>query len=154
MSAQEVAEAVVEWAEAQIKELKAGYAYPGATSGALPDVWVVVQQIRTVPNDEEHFPFAGLQQVWLKEYPLELSIMAEQGEGEEAAKTTHEALEGYAETLIGSALADVTLGSRVQMTSPRIEANLAEPFGERPDGTKGRELVMTFVVAEMIELPV
>ena len=152
MNAREVSEAVVAWARAELADLRAGYPYPIFDSGALPDLVVVTQAIRTVPSDPENFPFELLEQVWLKVFDVELSIGVEQADGAKGAQEAHQALEGYAETLMGSAIDDATLGSRVPMVSPRVEADLAEPFKERKDGTRVRELYMKFVVAEPLEV--
>ena len=152
MTSQEVAEAVVAWARATIPALKKGYGYPAATTGTLPDVMAVVQRPRTVPSDPEFFPFDGLEQHWLKEWQVELSIGVEQADGEAGAKAAHESLEGYSDALMDAALDDVTLGERVQMVSPRIEVDLAQPFHAREDGTRVREMYMDLVIAEPFEL--
>lgn len=150
MNSQEVAEAVVAWAREQVPDLQEGYAYPaGQTSGSLPDVVVVVQNIRTVAREPEKFPFAMLEQIdGLKCFDLEVSVMVEQEEGVEGEAAAHQALEGYAETLIGSILADATLGSRVPMISPFVEADLSEPFEERSNGIRGRAFFLNATVAE------
>lgn len=153
MDAHEVAEAAVGWVRGLIPEIKSGVSYPGAVTLDLPDVWAVVQTIRTVPSDPENFPGLALEAIWLKEWFLEVSIMVEQGEGDSAAGDVHEQLEDFAETLIGSALEGVRLGDGVAI-SPRIEANLGEPFNERPDGTRGREVILTCVAAQAVEAPV
>ena len=152
MTSREVADGVVAWAREVIPELKAGYPHPLAESGDLPDVVVVVQEVRTVANDPENFPFAALEQVdALKEWAIELSIMVEQeggGEGEDAAQKL---LEDFSEALIGSTLADLTLGDRVPMASPYLTASLAEPFDQRPDTTSGRRMFANMVIAEPLE---
>ncbi len=152
MTSQEVAEAMVAWARATIPALKADYAYPAATTGALPDVMAVVQHPRTVRSDPDYFPFELLEQVWLKEWAVELSIGVEQADGEAGAKKAHEALEGYVDALMDAALDDATLGERVPMVSPRIEADLAQPFHARDDGTRVREMYLDLVIAEPFEL--
>lgn len=161
MEAHEVAEAVVAWVRGLIPEIQSGAAYPGAVTLDLPDVWAVVETIRTVPSDPENFPWLGLESVWLKEWFFEVSIMVEQkrhtdgAEEDEdaAARETQQKLEAFAETLIGSTMSGVRLGDGVAI-SPRIEANLGEPFNERSDGTRGREVVINLVTAEGVEAPV
>lgn len=154
MTSQEAAEAVVEWARDVLPDLQEGYAYPaGQTSGALPDVVVVVQNIRTVSREPEKFPFQMLEQIdGLKCLDLEISVMVEQDEGTEGEQSAHQALEGFAETLIGSILADATLGSRVPMISPFVEADLSEPFEERTNGIRGRALFLNATVAEPLRI--
>ena len=151
MSTAEVAEAIVEWAKELIEDLQAGYPYPLAASGALPDVVATVKAIRVIPEDRENFPFAALEQTWLQIFDIEISIMVAQGDEEAEVAEAHETLEGYADTLIGSIVADATLGDRVQMASPRIEIDLGEPFVERPDGTRGRVLFGELHVAELVD---
>jgi hypothetical protein len=152
LKSEEVAEGVVAWARAVLPALKAGYAYPLGESGALPDVIAVVQDIRTVASDPENFPFAALEQIdGLKEWPVELSIMVPQEEGAAGEAKAHREIEGFAEALIGSTLADLTLGDRVPMASPYLTASLAEPFKERGDGTRGRVMFINMVIAEPLE---
>ncbi len=153
MEAHEVADAAVAWVRDLIPEIKSGAPYPSALTEALPDVWAVVQSIRTVPSDPDNFPGLALEAVWLKEWSLEISIMVEQGDGDDPAGETHTKLEQFAETLIGSVLSGASLGDGVGI-SPRIEANLGEPFNERDDGTRGREVVLTCVAAQAVGAPV
>ena len=151
MTSTEIAEAIVAWAREQIPTLKDGFPYPGATSGDLPDVVVVVGRMRQVPGDPENFPFAGLEQTWLRVHDVELSVMVEQEDGRAGEKAAHQALEAIAETLEGSLAAGVSFGGEV-MLSPRVEADLSEPFQEREDGIKGRTVYMTFAAAKRIEV--
>lgn len=153
MTSQEVAEAVVAWARAEIPALKVGYPYPPGITDLLPDVAAVVQGIRTVDEDPENFPTQGLEQVWLKVFDIEVSIMVPQDDGAEGEKVAHQTLEGFAETLVGSTLSDVTLGGRLTgaFASPRMTVDLGE-YEPRDDGTRGREMPMTMAVAEPFEL--
>jgi hypothetical protein len=151
MTSQEVCEALVAWAREQIPELNAGYPYPSASTDALPDVIAATLTTRTLPSDEEYFPFALLEQVWLKEWEVQVSIMVEQGNGEAGAEAAHQTLEGFADTLLGSTVAGVTLGEKV-MLSPRATFELDDAFEERADGTRGRELQGLLVAAEPIEV--
>lgn len=154
MTSEQVAEAVVEWARAEIPALKAGYPYPPGITDTLPDVSAVVQEIRTTPGDPENFPLAGLEQTWLKVWTVEVNVALEQGEGAEGEKVAHQTLEGWAETLVGSTLADVTLGGRLTsaVASPRLTVDLGEPYDSRTDGIRVREMPITMAVAEMIEV--
>jgi len=152
LTSRKIAEGVVAWAREQIPVLKAGYPHPLAESGDLPDVVVVVQDIRTVKSDPDNFPFAALEQVdGLKEWVIELSIMVPQEEGVGGEDAAQKAVEDFAEALIGSTLADLTLGDRVPMASPFLTASLAEPFEERPDTTSGRRMFANMVIAEPLE---
>jgi hypothetical protein len=164
MDAAEVAEGAVAWVRGLIPEIKSGVPYPEAVTLQLPDVWAVVQSIRTVPSDQENFPGLALEAVWLKEWGLEISMMVEQkrhgGENREGeteddavARETQDKLQAFAETLIGSALSGVSLGDGVGL-SPKIEAALGEPFNQRDDGTRGREVVVTCVAAQAVGAPV
>jgi hypothetical protein len=150
LSSQEVAEAVVEWAREQLPELNDGHPHPISESGDLPDVVAAVAHIRSVPGEPEKFPFAMLEQTWLKVYDIELSIMVEQEQGNEGEKAAQQQLEAFAETLLGSTLADATLGERVPMVSPFLEADFSEPFRERSDGLRGRTMFMTLTVGELL----
>ncbi len=153
MTSEEVAEAVVAWARATLPDLKAGYPYPPGVTDLLPDVAAVVHGIRTVDEDPENFPTEGLEQVWLKVFDLEVSIMVPQDEGAEGEKVAHQTLEGFAEALVGSTLSDVTLGNRLTgaFASPRITVDLGQ-YEPRDDGTRGREMPITMAVGEPFQL--
>jgi hypothetical protein len=150
----EIAEGIVAWAREQIPELEAGYPHPiGNTAGVLPDVVAVVQSPRIVRGPSDAFPLQQLEQSDRIEFDIEVSIMVEaQGEGVDAEKAAHQQLESFAHTLMGSTLADPTLGSRVPVTSPFSEADLSTPFQERPDGSRGRTLFLNLTVADAVEI--
>jgi hypothetical protein len=157
----EIAEAVVAWAmEASPVMLAAGYPHTiTSSSGELPDVAASVREHAVVPEDRENFPFAALQQFWLHTYTVELSVLVEQEmpdvetEKDQAASQADKTIREIGDGLMESAAKDATLGERVQMTSPRIQADYSEPFIDRPDGVRGRPVFLTLVVADVIEEP-
>jgi hypothetical protein len=155
----EVAEAVRDWARDVVPDLVAGYAYPVAQKlGGLPDVAAVVTEARVVPSDAA-FPFSQLQQVWLRVFDVEASVMvpiadAEDYEGREAAhETAHQQLQSIGSTLRDGAIEDATLGDRVPMTSPLIRTGYEPPFDPAEDATEGRCVYLFLTVAEPIPEP-
>lgn len=149
----EIAEAIVEWARAEIPDLAEGYPHPvGNTTGDLPDVVVAVQAVRVVKGPSEAFPYHQLEQADRIEFDVELSIMVEQGEGVAGEMAAHQQLEAFARTLQGSTVADSTLGSRVPMASPYTETDLAAPFEERANGDRGRALFMAMTITDHVEI--
>lgn len=154
----EVAELVVEWAQEKAPTIVATYPQTiASSSGDLPDAAAYVKSHQIVPEDRENFPFAALQQFWLHTYEVELSVMVEQeqpddaSELDKAAAAADKAIREIGDGLMESAIEDSTLGERVQMTSPRIQADYSEPFIDRPDGVRGRPVFVRLVVADTVE---
>lgn len=150
MNEKEVGEAVSEWVQEVCPDINTGYAYPVSSKvGALPDVVAFVTQKRVGPDHPE-FPFAQLQQSWMRIFNLEVSIMVEaDGDGEAA----HTELQGYGQSLEAAVTADATLGGRVPMASPQVVFDYSTPFIEYQDGTRGRALFVTMTVGELTEEP-
>lgn len=150
MTELEVSDAVKAWVLATCEDIETGYSYPVASKlGALPDAVVIVSR-KTVAPDQPEFPFAQLEQMWMRAFTVEVSIMVESDEDGEAA---HEQLQGFGELLEQSLLSDATLGGRVEMCSPQVVFDYSTPFAEYEDGTRGRLLFVTMTVGELIEQP-
>lgn len=150
MTFEEIAEAMVSWARGLIPELKDGYSYPPGVTDRLPDVAAVISAAKDGPGDSGLFPVRGIEQVSLRYFDIELSIMVEVEEGAAGEKAAQRALEGYAETLMGSTWAGASLEDEA-MISQRVETDLAEPAEQREDGTRGRALYMKLVVGQLLE---
>lgn len=161
MNERQAAEAVATWAGEVLGIVEASrYPFPVATKlGGLPDLVAYALRKRIVPEDPENFPFRQLEQVWLRIFDIELSVMVEPAEADDgelldtaALRAPHDVLRGFGEILEGSALKDPTLGTRVQMTSPRMIFDYSQPFAEYEDGTRGPEMSVTLAVAEAIDV--
>jgi len=151
MTYEQIAEALVKWARDLIPALEDGYSYPPGVTDRLPDVAAVIGTVKDVPGDPESFPFAGLEQTWLRVFDVEVSIMVEVEDGAAGEKAAQRSLESYAETLTGSTRAGTSLEGEA-MISPRTEVDLTEPAEERPDGTRGRAVYLKLAVAKRIEI--
>lgn len=148
MNAQHVSESVVAWVRETIPELVSGYPFiPTMAEGALPDVVAEVEREAVLPEDPR-FPQLRIQQVWIHVFDVGVSLMVDNSDPASAAET----LRGYAEALTASLLRDVTLGGRVDFSSPFFDFDYTGPFVERPDGVRGRELTMTMAVGEPVEV--
>lgn len=166
MNERQVAEAVRDWALDEIDELKSGYAYPVATKlGELPDIVAVVKGVSKV-RDDDRFPFAALDQTWLRVFEVEASVMvgvddADDFEAaEDAHREAHETLEAIGAQLRELPEQDPTLGDRldadpgqVAFVSPLIGIGYDPPFAELEDGTRGRFLFVSMAIAETIPEP-
>jgi len=150
MNEQEVSEAVRDWVLDTCEDIQTGYAHPVATKlGALPDAVAWATGKRVGPEHPE-FPFAQLNQQWMRVFPVEVSIMVEgSGDGEQA----HQQLQEFGDRLEESLLADATLGGRVEMCSPQANFDYSTPFAEYEDGTRGRLLFISLTVGELVEQP-
>lgn len=158
MNEQAVAEAVCDWAM-EISGIATGYAYAPATKlGGLPDVVAVVTEVRDVPRDDA-FPYAALEQSWLRIFDVEISVcveIAEAGdyEGREAAHlAAHRELQAYGAQLREAIASDATLGGRVPMISPLTRTGYEPPFDPADDETRGRCLFVFASVAERLADP-
>lgn len=150
MTEQEVSEAVAAWVQATCPDIETSYSYPVASKlGALPDVVAFCSRKAVGPNHPE-FPFSELQQVWMRVFNVEVSIMVEaDGDGE----TAHQQLQTFGAALEASLEQDATLGGQVEMTSPQAEFDYSTPFAEYDDGTRGRLLFVTLTVGELVNEP-
>ena len=166
MNERQVAEAVRDWALAEIDELQSGYAYPVATKlGELPDIVAVVKSVSKVREDDR-FPFVQLAQCWLRVFEVEASVMVgiedtdDFTAAEAAHKTAHETLEAIGGQLRELPEQDPTLGDRldadpgqVAFVSPLIGIGYDPPYAELEDGTRGRFLFASMAIAETIPEP-
>lgn len=153
MTNEEIINATLEWVAAVIPAV-AGSTYnhvPPGKGKALPDVVGDLGE-EAIVREHDEFLLGGLQQVALRVFRLGYSFMVEAGTTAAQAQTAAETLRAYAELLIGSALADHTLGGRVPFASPFLEFDYTSPFVEYEDGTRGREMNMQLTVAEPLAL--
>lgn len=152
MTEQEAALAVEAWVNEVLPELAASYPHIVAGKNELPDAVVDVTMKRLVPEDPEFFPFAALEQTWLRVFPVEVSFLVESGDpsDEEASRLEQEQLRDFGRRLEAAFWADATLGDRVPMASPRLEFDYSAPFIEADDGTRGRQMILTMAVGEPV----
>lgn len=163
------AEAVRDWALAELDDLAKGYAHPVTIKGQLPDAVATVQRSRLVPADPEWFPQVRIEQSWLFVVEVELSLMVgiENPEPDPdavdpaaaidaPAAAAQQQLEGWLPVLRSSLTGDAQLGGELtdaQLASPRFEADLTEPFVEYADGTRGRTVYCRLALAELVDAP-
>jgi len=118
----------------------------------MPDLVATVLRRRVVQNDPA-FPFSQLQQVWLSLFDVEVSVKVDREDVDPAIRAAHQTLQGYGKALIEAALADATLGARVEFTSPLIEADYSAAFEEYEDGTRAQVVLVTLTVGELADEP-
>lgn len=162
MNEAQVAEAVADWlldilSDTELGDgmgLRASYAYVNAEKGPLPDVMADVREKRIgLGADEPYFPLRQLQQTMLRTFECELSFLVETSDGAAAAASETALLRLYGATIESSAIADASLGSRLSdqaFCSPIMRINYDSPFIQYADGTRGRQMVATLAVGEMV----
>jgi hypothetical protein len=150
MDANEIADALVEWALETCPDLNGSYDHdPDSKTQPLPDVAAVVggegdsQSDPTLGLEIADF---GLQETTLHTTRASLVLMVDPGDGAEAT----EQLQGFVSALAATLRADRTLGGRVRAASPFWQASYEPPFVEFDDGTKGRVATFSLAVAELI----
>lgn len=121
---------------------------PEMKTAELPDVVTEVLEVR-MNIEDPRFPFAQLQQTWLKVWQINCSIMV--GNSDPGAAALQ--LEGYADQMDASIRGDGSLGGRVPFISPFYAFDFTAPFVEYNDGTRGREMNMQMAIGELVEAP-
>lgn len=145
--------AVLAWVLATCDDIETGYDYPvGTKDGGLPDAIVVCLRKRrsTGRNEGSDSPLADLEQAHIRLFDMAISIMVELGQTEGETRTAHKALEAFGAELEGSMSADATLGGRVFATTPEYTFDYEQPFVEYGDGTRGRDVLLTMTVFELV----
>lgn len=151
MTNDQIIAAVIDWFRDGLPWLEHDYDYvPAAKPGAIPDIIVDVE------SDEENFgaqfaefPFAQIQQVSLRVHRLGFSIMDDNSDPQAAAQR----LRGIPDELRPLLRRDATLGGRLEprtMASPFISFDFTQPFVRYEDGTKGREVVGSMSVGQLV----
>lgn len=126
---------------------------PLAVYHPMPNLAAVVARSRNQEGpDDSDFPYAGLQQVNLAVFPVEVSVMVERAENADVADQRSAQIRTYAKKLRERLPVDADLGGRVQMASPRAEIDF-EWNAELEDGTLGHAIFATISVAERIDEP-
>ncbi len=150
MTQDELVAAVVEWVVDVCPAVEGNtYAYTAASKvHGLPDVMVDVAWAGIVRDDPD-FPLGDLQQAALAITRLTLNFMVAVPDVEADHEAATSTLRGFYDALLASVLADHTLGGRVQMASPFIEADYDPQFVDY-SGTVGRQSVVQLAVAEML----
>lgn len=147
MTEQEAAVALTAFVEEKIPALAATYPYNTLEKGELPDAMVEVLNKR-ITRDDPAFPYAQLQQVYLKVFQCGVSFLVDADSGTDAQQT--ELLRGFGATLEDEATGDATLGGRVQFCSPLMTFDYDTPFIQYQDGTRGRQMVWSVALGEVI----
>jgi hypothetical protein len=162
MDEREVSEALRDWALdvcddaalAPFDGLVVGYAFLVDMAGNLPNVMVDLQHKGLKYGPDERFPYAELQQVWLRIFDANLSFMvASEGLVSDRAEQETQHLQKIGAVIEQAVQTNADLGGRVQMASPLLDFNYALPFVQYDDGTKGRQMILSIAVAELIEEP-
>lgn len=147
MTTDEIAAALVEWAQDVIPSLEDAYSHTVATKNKLPDVVCDILSTRVELTDPE-FPYRDLQQMMIVRHELQLSFMVDNTDTEAASGQ----LRSFADSLLISILQDGTLGDRVPYVSPYVNFDYTPPFVQYADGTEGREMTMTLAIADPVEV--
>lgn len=152
MSTDEVAVAVVAWARAVLEELEEGRSWLTAQKTKLPDVVADVAE-KTINLADARFPSLDIQQVALRVLEVEMAFMVEHdAEAAAADRAETEQLRDFADRLETSLIGNNTLGGRVFCASPvGMSFNFRLPFVQYADGTRGRQMTLSFAVAEPIQ---
>lgn len=141
-------EAVRAWVREAVPQLVADYDYaPTTKTKALPDV-VVDFDSSQVATEDADLPLSQIQQRHIKLRTLTLSFMVDNSDPQSAAAL----LRDFEDAATASVFRDGTLGGRVISASRLVSFDYSSPFVEYPDGTKGREMVMTLIVGEPVEV--
>jgi hypothetical protein len=150
MDASRVADALVEWAIDTLPDLKGTYDHdPDSKTQPLPDLAVSVASEETRASDPTlGLPLAdlGIEQATLHSLRASLLLMVDP----EDAGVATEQLQDFVRDLREAVKADQTLGGRVFLASPYIQASYEPPFVEFDDGTSGRAATFSIVITELI----
>lgn len=151
MTEDDVAVAVKDWVLAELPSLTIGRSWLTAQKTTLPDVVVDVAEKGIVLQDNRFPRLTELQQVALRVFEVEFSIMTAHEADGSADQSETEELRGYGATLEASLLNDGTLGDKVFMASPIATFNYRLPFVQYEDGTRGRQMAVALAVAEPVQ---
>jgi hypothetical protein len=151
----EVGQFVCDWVGEKIPAIESRYPYPVATKeGTLPDVVAVADSAEITRGDERFF-FLPVQQLWLRIFPVTVSIMGD-AEGKTPAEVDEE-LKAFAETLQMDVYGDATLAGNLPdgtaYVAPASTWAFDPVFIEYDDGTTGRVITGNIVVAELLAEP-
>lgn len=147
MNENDVAEAVRDWSREVLPALLVGAHYLPDTKTQLPDVAVDVEE-KSIALSDPRFPTAMFQQVAIRVFEVVCVFMVENSPGSAEAET--EQLRSFGADLERSLLSDGTLGGRVPIASPLMSFDYRLPFVQYPDGTRGRQMTLSFPVGETV----
>lgn len=152
MDTDAVAVEVVAWARAVLDELKEGRSWLTAQKTKLPDVVADVAE-KTIRLADDRFPTLDIQQVALRVFEVEMAFMVEHDEQAASADRVETVeLRDFADRLERSLIGDNTLSQRVFCASPiGMTFNFRLPFVQYADGTRGRQMTLSFAVAEPVQ---
>lgn len=151
MNEDDIAVAVVEWAREQLPELNEGRSWLTAHKTKLPDVVADVAEKAIVLRDER-FPRLDIEQAALRVFEVEMSFMVDKQTGDTADREETMQLRDFGARLEASLASDGTLGDRVFAASP-VGATFSYrlPFVQYEDGTRGRQMALSFPIAEPVQ---
>jgi hypothetical protein len=155
---QEVNGAVLDWMRETIPALATGYDHipegkgkgssvPTFGDGSMPDVVVDVATTED-GQDFAEFPYAQIQQAWVRIWRIDFELMVDNADPAAAAQQ----LRDYIDLLRSTIAGDGNLGGRVQFASPRMTFDFTQPFVRYDDGTKGRGVIGSMAVGELIDV--
>lgn len=156
MTTQEVNAAVLAWMRETLPTVNTGYDHipfgKGAElatfgDGSFPDVIVDIAET-TDGQDFPEFPYAQIQQAWVRVWRLGFSLGVDNSDPAAAATQ----LRGFADLLRTTISRDGNLGGRVQFASPIMSFDFTQPFVRYDDGTKAREVIGQMSVGELIDV--
>lgn len=157
MGTDAVNSAVLDWFRDTLPDLKTGYGHlterkgdaelAAWGTGEFPDVLVDVATTQDGQQFAE-FPYAQLQQAWVRIWRIDFSIMVDNVDTIAASKQLRDFTDQLRSTIAG----DGNLGGRVQLASPIMTFDFTQPFVKYADGTRGREVVGTMAVGELIDV--
>lgn len=162
MDEREVSEALRDWAMevcddaalAPFDGLVIGYPFLADMAGDLPNVMVDLSRKHLQYGPDERFPYAELQQQWLRIFDAQLNfLVASEGLASARAEEETQHLQLIGAVTEAALTTNADLGGRVQMASPLADWNYALPFVQYDDGTKGRQMIMSIAVAELTDEP-
>lgn len=153
MNEQECAEAVVAWSRDVLPELNEGRPYLSAQKTKLPDVMVDVSE-KAIRLSDDRFPDLDIQQAALRIFEVEAAFMVSHADSDiQADATESAALRDFGARLEAAMVTDSTLGARVFMASVvGAITNYRLPFVRYGDGTKGRQMLLSFAAADLVPI--
>ena len=155
MDATEAAKALVGWATEVCPTLKSIYDHePQSITSAVPFAMAAVADEEDSGGDSQLGISVDepIEQAVLHIMRARIELCVDPSDPEAAA----EALEGYVNALAAAMRAEartvgaITLGGRVQTTSPFWRAEYLPPFLEFEDGTRFRRATFALAIAELI----
>lgn len=144
MDATAAADALVEWVKATIPAIKGTYDHdPSEKTQPLPDVAASISAEEVTDRDPD--TELQIEQADLHIMRATLLLMVPPEPAGEATET----LQDFVAALGASIAEDQTLGGRLPAVSRRWSASYEPPYVQFEDGTEGRAVYFSLVIAEL-----